>query len=256
MPLVATFVNKIKFFLEKPTNQGRLFIILGILALGFGAWRIVNTIRSPFIQDTQNTVATEQVQASVQDEIQNISALQAKDTDIDGLSDYDELYVYGTSPYVEDTDSDGYSDKTEIDTGNNPTCKAGEKCLLSTVDATKNTSETGADTIVEPTDPYAMTADEIRALLLQSGIDEATLSQIDDVTLRQMFQQAYSEAEETAGTDVSSGNIDVNPTTENEYTPAELRKMLIEGGVAKEQVDAVTDEELLQLYQEIISTNN
>jgi hypothetical protein len=254
MSLAATFVSKIKFFLEKPTNQGRLFIMLGILALGFGAWRIVNTIRSPFVQDTKNTVATEQVQASVQDEIQNLSELRAKDTDLDGLSDYDELYVYGTSPYVEDTDSDGYSDKTEIDTGNNPTCKAGEKCLLSTVDTTGNTSET--DNLVAPTDPYAMTATEIRELLLQSGIDEATLEQIDDDTLRQMFQQAYSEAEETAGTDVSSGDIDANSTTENEYTPAELRKLLIEGGVAKEQVDAVTDEELLQLYQEIISTNN
>jgi len=255
MSLVEKFVSKIKIFLEKPTNQGRLFIILGIVALGFGVWRIVNTIRSPFVQDTQNTVATNQVQASVEQEIQNLSALQAKDTDGDGLSDYDELYVYGTSPYIEDTDSDGYSDKTEIDSGNNPTCKAGEKCLLSTVDATGSTSKTGVDNLVAPTDPYAMTADEIRALLLQGGLDEATLSQIDDATLRQMFQQAYSDTEKTAGTDVSSSSIDVNLTTKNEYTPAELRKMLIEGGVAKEQVDAVTDEELLQLYQEIISAN-
>lgn len=255
MPLVATFVNKIKFFLEKPTNQGRLFIILGILALGFGAWRIVNTIRSPFVQDTQNTVATEQVQASVQDEIENISVLRSKDTDNDGLSDYDEMYVHGTSPYIEDTDSDGYSDKTEIDSGNNPICKAGEKCLLNTVDATGTTSVTSADNLVAPTDPYAMTATEIRALLLQSGLDEATLEQIDDETLRQMFQQAYSEAEQTAGTDVSSGDINVDTTTKNEYTPVELRKMLIDSGVAKEQVDAVTDEELLRLYQEIISAN-
>ena len=42
------------------------------------------------------------------------------DTDEDGLSDYDELFVYGTDPIHRDTDRDGMSDGTEIECGLNP----------------------------------------------------------------------------------------------------------------------------------------
>ena len=34
-----------------------------------------------------------------------------RDTDDDGLNDYDEIFVYGTNPTNNDTDSDGYDDK-------------------------------------------------------------------------------------------------------------------------------------------------
>ncbi len=42
------------------------------------------------------------------------------DTDGDGLSDYDEIFVYHTNPLSPDTDSDGIPDKWEIDHGLNP----------------------------------------------------------------------------------------------------------------------------------------
>lgn len=57
--------------------------------------------------------------------------LQKQDTDQDGLSDYDELYFYNTSPYIEDTDSDGISDKSEIDAGQDPNCPTGQNCFAS-----------------------------------------------------------------------------------------------------------------------------
>ncbi|MDE7157042.1 MAG: thrombospondin type 3 repeat-containing protein [Lachnospiraceae bacterium] len=43
-----------------------------------------------------------------------------KDTDGDGLSDYNEIYLYGTNPTNIDSDNDGISDGTEIDMGLNP----------------------------------------------------------------------------------------------------------------------------------------
>ncbi len=43
-----------------------------------------------------------------------------KDTDRDGLSDYDERYIYGTSPYDQDSDNDGYSDYDEVKAGTDP----------------------------------------------------------------------------------------------------------------------------------------
>lgn len=40
--------------------------------------------------------------------------LKARDTDGDGLSDYDEIYVHGTDPLNPDTDGDGLTDYDEI----------------------------------------------------------------------------------------------------------------------------------------------
>ncbi|MDZ7755657.1 OmpA family protein [Rhodohalobacter sp.] len=42
--------------------------------------------------------------------------LMERDSDGDGLSDYDEIYVYGTSPLNADTDDDGLTDNDEVNT--------------------------------------------------------------------------------------------------------------------------------------------
>lgn len=40
--------------------------------------------------------------------------LKALDSDHDGLSDYDEIYIYHTDPHNPDSDGDGYSDGDEV----------------------------------------------------------------------------------------------------------------------------------------------
>lgn len=42
------------------------------------------------------------------------------DTDEDGLTDYDEINLYGTNPNSYDTDNDGYTDGDEVEAGYNP----------------------------------------------------------------------------------------------------------------------------------------
>jgi outer membrane protein OmpA-like peptidoglycan-associated protein len=42
------------------------------------------------------------------------------DTDEDGLTDYEEIYVYGTDPLNPDTDGDGFSDGQEVEMGTDP----------------------------------------------------------------------------------------------------------------------------------------
>lgn len=42
------------------------------------------------------------------------------DSDKDGVSDYDEVYLYKTNPFAADTDGDGYIDSAEITLGYNP----------------------------------------------------------------------------------------------------------------------------------------
>ena len=41
--------------------------------------------------------------------------LAARDTDFDGLSDYDEIYLLGTNPYSSDSDRDGIVDLLDPD---------------------------------------------------------------------------------------------------------------------------------------------
>jgi hypothetical protein len=40
--------------------------------------------------------------------------LSLRDSDFDGVSDYDELYVLGTNPYAVDTDRDGIPDGSDL----------------------------------------------------------------------------------------------------------------------------------------------
>jgi len=43
-----------------------------------------------------------------------------KDSDSDGISDYDEIHIYGTDPFSADTDGDGFTDGAEILSGFDP----------------------------------------------------------------------------------------------------------------------------------------
>ncbi|MEK7123202.1 MAG: hypothetical protein AAB855_05110, partial [Patescibacteria group bacterium] len=106
---------------QKAALVGLLF--LGIVTLGLGFFKVRSQIVGPFeaqisrAQDSQLEQFFEQQQPQEDSE-----ALKTRDTDVDGLSDYDELTVYKTSPYVKDTDSDGYDDKIEIDNKHDPNC--------------------------------------------------------------------------------------------------------------------------------------
>lgn len=59
-------------------------------------------------------------EAAVEVAESELNKLKSMDSDHDGLTDYDELYVYKINPKKADTDGDGYNDKTEIDNGYSP----------------------------------------------------------------------------------------------------------------------------------------
>jgi len=50
----------------------------------------------------------------------NIGDNKDEDDDNDGLTDEEELFVFGTNPLRYDTDNDGFSDKEEVDSKTNP----------------------------------------------------------------------------------------------------------------------------------------
>lgn len=68
--------------------------------------------------ETRNDKEETSVDESVLKNVESIEIIvmdESVDSDKDGLSDYSELYMYETNPYVADTDGDGYNDKYEVD---------------------------------------------------------------------------------------------------------------------------------------------
>jgi hypothetical protein len=98
-----------------------LFVVIGASALILGVLSANKDINAPM---QVNEAATAKANALTN----GVEALKTKDTDGDGLSDYDELYVYHTSPYIKDSDSDGIPDGVEIKNGTDPNCPEGKNC--------------------------------------------------------------------------------------------------------------------------------
>jgi hypothetical protein len=138
----------------------------------------------------------------------NDEELKAKDTDSDGLNDFDELNLYKTSPYLADSDSDTFSDKSEIDSGNDPNCPKGKNCFLSSDQTNQgndslssgeilNNTLQAPSSVASPSVSGGLTAEQkkaiqdtlgdkindaptIRTLLSQLGMDKATLDALSD----------------------------------------------------------------------------
>lgn len=136
-------------------------------------------------------------------------ALKKVDTDGDGLMDYDELYVYRSSPYMRDTDSDAVADGEEVRRGTSPTCQEGKDCLFNTIAATANASSTAAagqkqENPVAPqisqTDFNKLSAADLREVLLESGIPEDQLKQVSDEDLLKLVQQAQQDTSDAKST--------------------------------------------------------
>ena len=128
--------------------------------------------------------------------------LQNKDTDKDGISDYEEIYLYNTSPYLEDTDSDGINDKEEIQSGKNPLCPEGQDCLEVNNPLISPYSETIPLQPVLPVEKPKdfsqdllknLSLDKVRNALKKSGISEETLNKISDEELQKMLEETLKE---------------------------------------------------------------
>lgn len=186
-------------------------LIFAILTVSLGALQLRNTVYGPFV--VHSLVKSDQTLLNEQQ-----AKLQAIDTDHDGISDYEELGFYGTSPYLPDTDSDGIPDKTEIDQGTDPLCPQGQKCVSdeqllvsSTPDIASpllGSAESPATIVAKSTAGISATSTAIgmpdintivqdpaklRALLLSTGkITQEDLNKIDDKKLMEAAQTAAS----------------------------------------------------------------
>jgi len=193
-----------------------LLLFLGIGGVVFGFKSFGASLTRPIEQQIAKYYTGEQYLTQDEREDQELEASKTKDTDGDGLVDYDELYVYKTSPYIVDSDSDGYSDSQEVYSWNNPNCPIGKTCgflvssveedvadanitdaFLSGVDA-GFLSDAGAIEFTTPEQVEAFfkqaTIEQIRESLIVAGMTEEELSQIDDETLQAYLEGTLTEA--------------------------------------------------------------
>lgn len=140
--------------------------------------------------------------------------LRNQDTDEDGLSDWDELNVYITSPYLADSDSDGIKDGEEINTGTDPNCPTGAVCNKIETDSQNSNSST---------------VDQEIENLIGGSVTSTSTSSLNN-----------------SGTQINPSSVMPDAKT--------LRAALIQAGFDKDLLDQATDAELLQIYAESLKS--
>ncbi len=251
-------------------------IFAGGGVLVFGVYLMVQNIREPFQLRGGSSKTSSLPDLSSQDASKE--ALRSSDTDHDTLSDYDELYVYRTSPYLADTDSDGYDDKQEIGTGHDPNCATGDNCFAApTLSASSTDTRVGGQIGApisgifggkSPQSIYelgTLSVDQIKELLKSQGITDEQLKGVDDKALIELYQKTYTDfvqkyessnptvpppVQPLAPTRTNAISIDEsklqNPET---LTGAEIRELVRRAGtVPEEQLKTVDDATLKELF--------
>ncbi len=191
-------------------------VLLTCLVVLFSVVKIYNIVYGPF--RAQIAVAGASANIMNQKEL-----LRHMDTDHDGLSNYDEIYVYHTNPYLADTDSDGIPDKVEIEQGTNPLCPQGRTCngdaianIVATASSSINgvTSSMSGISVVSPTTILSKATDnskvlgldalvnnpqQLRKLLLSTGkISSSTLSKVSDIELVTFAKQQLASQQSSS----------------------------------------------------------
>jgi len=220
--------------------------VLGCISLVFGGLRWFTSLKIPFALEGE--IVQNNINSSNTNQTVSLLQLKQQDTDGDGLDDYDELYLYETSPYLPDTDSDGVPDGTEIANNTDPNCPKGQDCSLITPDNTQSL-------VSLPASADNLTPDQLRALLLQAGLTQEQLSAVDDATLTGLYNQVLQEKSSTVADVNASNNLnDLQPAQEaSGYTADQIRQLLKEQGVTDAELSNISDEELLQGWQELIN---
>jgi hypothetical protein len=166
----------------------------------------------------------------------SVASQRTKDTDKDGLTDFDELNIHGTSPYIEDSDSDGIPDGQEVAASQDPNCPTGQDCQLMAEPAT---TAKGEEEVGQMNSELQKTADSFENN--KEGAAQAS------------GLLGAGSAPVGASTDLQSAE----KIMQGQGDAAGLRQMLLSSGMDKTVLDQISDEELMTEYQKVIAgTNN
>lgn len=185
---------------------------------------------------------------------QDLERQKREDSDSDGLSDFDELYFYGTSPYLTDTDSDETGDSDEVTAGTDPTCPEGSYCDTGVSSSTGVVAEEAfadlnPDALVPRDEEDNVDIAALRNNLLQYGVPQDVLDKTDDQTLLTVFEDIIGQSESGANAVV---NVKEEVAVLQNMTAEEKRAFMVEAGFKQEEVDALDEEQLNFIFDEAI----
>lgn len=216
----------------------RLTVFLGavaVLVLVFGYRQIKKTIYSPFEISKQSpgTIPT-------QEEVLNI--LDQQDTDKDGLSDFEEKFIYQTAVYNEDSDSDGFTDKEEVEAQSDPlnsehtpyhTPKQSEENMSKQTSLTEYLNE-------------EISVQEIRDLLMKrGGLSEEVVDKIDDKTLKELYNKTKQE------TGIDLNNLEAPAEEQRQFLDLsieQIKQLLTRQGIDETLLNSISDETLETMF--------
>jgi len=189
-------------------------ITLGLLHLNQGI------VKSMVWYESSDTI--EQTDREKDDKLADLAS---KDTDNDSLTDYEELHVFNTSPYLVDTDGDGLDDAVEIQAGTDPNCPIGQECGATENEIDGADQESRLQILGDPGfDPEGpaptlpaefeqlLTGEDVspemlREVLKSSGADSQTVDSVDDEMLMKLYGDVLKQ---------------FSANTEGEQVPQEL----------------------------------
>jgi len=269
-----------------------IIMIVGVCALGLGFYQVYNNVSNPFAAITGGAPLTN-TDLSQTDDQAAMQALKSKDTDGDGLSDYDELYIYNTSPYLTDSDGDGIPDGTEVKNGTDPNCPQGQNCFR-TDTGTADTSTANVPTFqgVPPdTGNPSITAETVRTLLKQGGTPADVVDNMSDDDVLQLYSETLQENPDiinnvsqsgatvqtpaaAAGSSTGSANfstgtlptpnasgVDLNAFNVKSMddlrnlTGAQIRTLMIQSGASADLLSSVNDDDLKTMFMSKLESN-
>ncbi len=190
---------------EQPTENGLSkeqkigFVLLSafaIFAISLGVMQIRNTMYGHFALNNQ-------IPNTLKEQVNTVDALRFRDTDRDSLNDFDELYVYGTSPYLADTDSDGIPDGEEVKKGFDPNCAQGKDCSMTSDAAvvTESASSTLDPSLALPANKPAEDLGlaiqdpvQVRKMLIGAGVNKDVVAKFSDAELMKMITEIMSSS--------------------------------------------------------------
>lgn len=193
-----------------------LFLGLGGIILGFLSFGA--NLRRPFDIQYVESLAKGRYLTQDQQDAEEVRLLKERDTDGDGITDYDELYIFKTSPYLTDTDSDGFDDRVEIFSDHDPNCPRGTEC---------------------------------GGLL---GVDSAADTSTDPSELLGSINSGFGQANPIFG-DTAGVQLETEEDIQNYFkslTTDQIRQALLDQGLSQEQVDSVSDEKIRALFDAAI----
>lgn len=239
---------------EKATSLA--ILLVAVVVVFFAYFQLASNLNQPFLKffDTAGSADSDETCPDGNCQPDDTQSLLV-DTDGDGLSDYEELSIYKTSPYLEDSDSDGMSDKYEAEMGYDPNCAGTEPCFASDVSGDDQAGEAPIFSGTMPSPEMTeLNVATIREVFITSGMPREEVDQLTDEEILLLYnrlatQTPVEQTTESGPAEQVDLDIDINSMADlQNLTGAQIRALLINQGMPESDLATISDEDLKTMF--------